>query len=987
MALTMLKDVLEELHFLDNSGLVMADTSDVDESRNYVWQEIRDKLDLDAVFFHGNAPVVYFKELQSVDNKELWSLHRSLWNYNRGPLLIAILPNEVRVYNCFAQPTPLDENRLDETALLKQAIWDSTDALKFRKEMSEYRRWHIELGKFGLDGDSSQFDREERVDSRLLKNLRDIRDSLNENGLEMSVTNSLLGRSIFICYLFDRGIIGKDFLGKYARSSTYVDLLRKSLDETYQLFERLAYSFNGDLFPVTDEERGQVKSDHLDRLSDFLEGTDVVSGQLSFWPYDFKYIPIEFISAIYETFLGDEQQEDSAFYTPSSIVDYILNEVFPLDLDTQGIKILDPACGSGIFLVEAFKRLVISRYRGFEKGKVEFRELKELLEESIYGVDTNKDAIQVAAFSCYLTLLEFLEPSNILDRVRFPVLMNRNLFVGDFFNTDLSFNNLSFDIIVGNPPWKSQLTDRAASYLKDKRFVVGDKQIAQAFLWRVSTLLSDRGHACLLVPSKSTLFNRSNTNLEFRRRFFTENQVTRVVDLSLFREALFQEARFPAVAVFFQGLSSVGKGSDDLEYWGPHPSPMSEILGGVVIHGDEVKRISRNQVIKHPYITWKMAMWGTARDFILIDELSKRGDPLGKVWKDRGWLMSYGATVGDQNKKLYRPELDELRFVPARKIDSFRVSSPETETINCKEFERPRDIELFRGPVVLIRGVLKGGRLASVFMPDDALFLNTITGISGRKEDADDLKVLCAYLNSSLVRYYLFLTSSTWGVERGSMLKEEYEAIPIPKYENDSDCTRNIISLVDRIQEGEYSGDWTQDLDGLVFDMVGVTDAERQVIRDFLEMKLPQNHDSGKIRSFKAPTLNELEQYAASYREVFANSTGGRRGLSPVVYKGSSPYQVVSFRLEKRGEQGSDINTRSDQELDNLLVELERVANEQLAQGFFLRRNLKIYHSGAIHIAKPAERRFWTMTSAYNDADDTIAQVLRTSFLDDNERN
>lgn len=984
MALTMLKDVLEELHFLDNSGLVMADTSNVDEGRNYVWQEIRGKLDIDAVFFHGNVPVVYFKEFQSVDNKELWSLHRSLWNFNRAPLLITILPNEVRVYNCYAQPEE-DKNKLNENALLKRAVWEATNAFRFRQEMSEYRRWHIELGKFGLDGDSSQFDREQRVDSRLLQNLREIRSSLNYRGLSESVTNSLLGRSIFICYLFDRGIIGEKFFGEFAGSRSFDDLLGISLDETYRLFDRLAHSFNGDLFPVTPEEREQVKPYHLESLSHFLKGGDVFSGQLSFWPYDFKFIPVEFISAIYEMFLGGEQKEDSAYYTPSSIVDYVLNEVFPLDLDTQGIKILDPACGSGIFLVEALRRLVISRYRGFEKGKVEFRELKKLLEESIFGVDTNKDAIQVAAFSCYLTLLEFLEPSNILDCVRFPVLKNRNLFVGDFFNTELPIDKLSFDIIVGNPPWKSALTEHAASYVKDKCFVVGDKQIAQAFLWRVSTLLSERGRACLLAPSKSILFNRSAKNLEFRRRFFAETQVSRIVDFSLFRQSLFQNANYPAVAVFFQRFPGVGRGSDELEYWGPHPSPMSEILGGVVIYGDEIKRIPRSHIAKHPYVTWKMAMWGTARDFILIDEMSKWGDPLGEVCEDRGWIMSYGATVG--NRKLCRPELNELRFIPARKIDSFRVSSRENDKIICKRFERPRCIELFRGPVVLIRGVLKGGRLASVFMPDDALFLNTITGISGRREDTDDLKVLCAYLNSSIVRYYLFLTSSTWGVERGRMLKEEYEAIPFPKYENDSDCTRKIVSLVDKIQEGEHIGDWTQELDGLVFDMVGATDSERQVIKDFLEMKLPQNHDSGNIHAFRAPALSELEQYAESYREVFTNSTGGRRGLSPVVYKGSSPYRAVSFRLEERGGQGRDIITRSDQELDILLVELGKVANEQLSQGVFLRRNLKVYHSGAIHIVKPAERRFWTTTSAYNDADNTIAQVLRTSFLDNSERN
>ena len=101
---TALADVFDALEYQDDQGLVTVDTRDVGDGRAYVWQEIRDNLELDADYFHGIVPVVYSKELLTVDNDYLLSLHRALWNHNRAPLLIAVLPQEVRVYNCFAPP-------------------------------------------------------------------------------------------------------------------------------------------------------------------------------------------------------------------------------------------------------------------------------------------------------------------------------------------------------------------------------------------------------------------------------------------------------------------------------------------------------------------------------------------------------------------------------------------------------------------------------------------------------------------------------------------------------------------------------------------------------------------------------------------------------------------------------------------------------------------------------------------------------------------
>ena len=183
-----LANVFDALEYLDDKGLVTVDTPAVGDERAYVWQEIRDKLQIDAAYFHGNIPVVYFKELQTVDDDYLWDLHRSLWNHNRAPLLIAVLPQEVRVYNCFAPPQR-DSGRLmaENIAPLKQAVQQVTNVLELRRELSQYRRREIVSGRFARI-QQGEFNREQRVDNRLLENLRHVRRQLIDDGLPEPVT-------------------------------------------------------------------------------------------------------------------------------------------------------------------------------------------------------------------------------------------------------------------------------------------------------------------------------------------------------------------------------------------------------------------------------------------------------------------------------------------------------------------------------------------------------------------------------------------------------------------------------------------------------------------------------------------------------------------------------------------------------------------------------------------------------------------------------
>ena len=980
---TALANILHALEFQDDQGLVTVDTPDVGHGRAYVWQEIRDKLQMDAAYFHGNVPVVYFKELHTVDDDYLWDLHRSLWNHNRAPLLIAVLPQEVRVYNCFAPPLR-DSGQLmrENPALLKEGVRQVTNVLALRHELSDYRRREIVSGRF-VRTQQGEFDREQRVDNRLLENLRHVRRRLIDDGVSEPVANSLLGRSIFVRYLEDRGVIDEDYYRRFDSGLSLPAMLKGSLNETYQLFDELAHRFNGDLFPIIDVERDQVEPRHLHLLGRFLNGEEVTSGQMYFWAYDFKYIPIELVSAIYETFLDEDRQITGAYYTPPEIVDYVLNEVLPFESKNQSIRILDPACGSGNFLVEAYRRLVMLHRHARGGQNLSFDALRDLLTGSIHGVDLNEDAIQVAAFSCYLALLDFLEPKSIWEEVRFPTLKGTNLFVKDFFDIDAPFNERRYDVIVGNPPWQSSLTAKADDYVRQNNHAIGDKQIAQAFLWRAPTLLADKGRICLLAPSKSVLFNQSGKSREFRRRFFMANEVTQIVDFSAFRRSLFRRAVAPMVAVFYQTHSDTNGGRNELIYLNPHPSPLSEGLAGIVVFGDEMRRFSRRQVASHPYI-WKMALWGTPRDLTLVDDLCERFPSLEKVCQSRGWLIREGVTVSGSSAKR-APELAEMRYVPVSAVQPFHVSSREEKRIDREVFHRPGDVRVYRGPHVLLRsGVMASGVLASAFLRDDAVFTDKITGIAGPAEDMDYLKVACAYFNSSLARYYQFLTASQWGVERAAVLLTEQKNLPCAIPLEDPDLLDGIVSLVDRIQETGSDRGWLRELDEFVYTSYGVTSSEQQVIEDFLGTTMDRYYQGLRANAFDAPSTNELTLYAQAYADVFEKTTGGNRALMPTVYEGTPPYRAVSFRLAPRGTPGRQPHIASESDLDSLLVNLEKIATEQHAQSFYFRRNIKVYETDVIHIVKPAERRFWTRSAAFNDADETIAELLRTLSADSN---
>ena len=130
---------------------------------------------------------------------------------------------------------------------------------------------------------------------------------------------------------------------------------------------------------------------------------------------------MELVSHIYQLFVNDEA---AAVYTPPFLVRLILGESLNWErldrLDREDEIILDPACGSGVFLVEAYKRLVLHWRSRNDWKRPGILVLKKLLTR-VHGIDLEDGAVELAAFSLCLALCDALKPEEIRASVKLAI--------------------------------------------------------------------------------------------------------------------------------------------------------------------------------------------------------------------------------------------------------------------------------------------------------------------------------------------------------------------------------------------------------------------------------------------------------------------------------------------------------------------------------------------------------------------------------------
>ena len=399
--------------------------SEIDKCTDLSWHDkriVRELAPYAIYVVDGRVLTVFFDDLS---NREEVELHGKIWNA-QIPVVISDEGNYIKVYNGKSMDLSVDKKiRLRD--IISYGLNECDDTIDFSY-------WNV-TNSLSLDCYEKSMGKKNFNDF-LIDNLRFITKRLR-NEYNISFANKLMLRILFIRYLIDRGVnIGYMGLDDNVKKSqeTFLNIIQNKND-FLELVKYLKERFNGNLFEIDEKkERDEITQESLAMLHDFLTAREEMkTGQLCLFPfYDFNIIPIELISNIYEILLGKEKQnKDKAFYTPEFLVDFIVNHTVGRYLiKEKECKILDPSCGSGIFLVKSLQKIL--ECNAESNGILQDKDkIITLIKENIYGVDYNEEAVDVTVFSLYVTLFDYLDPKR-LDDFRLPLLKNENIICGDF---------------------------------------------------------------------------------------------------------------------------------------------------------------------------------------------------------------------------------------------------------------------------------------------------------------------------------------------------------------------------------------------------------------------------------------------------------------------------------------------------------------------------------------------------------------------------
>ena len=477
-------------------------------------------------------------------------------------------------------------------------------------------------------------------------------------------------------------------------------------------------------------------------------------GQYRFWGYDFKFIPIELISAVYDRFLGDrEKKTQGAYYTPMFLADTVISQVWDT-LSSETMEkghFLDPACGSGVFLVRLFQHLC-EHWRQTRNAKtIRWNSLLTILSR-LHGWDINGGAVRVAAFSLYIALLEQVRPPDLQLLIKrgklLPQLFGKNLCHRDFFTVNP--NNAQVDVIIGNPPWRSRgrVNRTSVKWCNEKHFPMPEQEDAWAFVWKSLLHINEGGTVAFLLPAMAFLHNLARKTVYARNKFMREARISRIINFADLRRNLFEGAVRPSSLIIY-GHATQDEPDYRFDYWAPKGDLNLKTKRLITLSSADKCTLTSRKVEEDPF-AFNRRLWMNDPESKLFNYLStfpKLGDitkayltqKQKRTLGEDQWLIGYGFQPLRNAEEVasqfaMRSVSDCIGKLPYLPINAFQpLSQPVRELppwhsnqVNRKGFEKG-----FVGSRVLIpRGVdTKRIRLRASYIEEPLTFRHIIQAL------------------------------------------------------------------------------------------------------------------------------------------------------------------------------------------------------------------------------------------------------------------
>ena len=877
-------------------------------------------------FLEAKVP---YRQLRPVNNakvskdtiESIWQAKTYGWSLD-VPIVILTDFEEFRVCNPISKPI---KKRYWEQIIHELELTYDQYEKKFDLIWDTFSKEAVINGSLEKYNKSRKGIKKETIDDALLDTIDRWRKKLadniaynlkKENKPQLSsfrlteAVQTIIDRIIFIRFLEDNGIENTRYLHKYFTKDDPEFIEQKNIYKNIVTdISLLSKDYNGGIFGR------DIKDRHFSENLTISDSTlkYILKELYDESPYDFSVIPIDILGAIYERFLGKvikvvpsgkveviEKEEvrkaHGVYYTPKYIVDYIVeNTVGELIKDKtpnqiSKIRILDPACGSGTFLIGAFDRIISEHkkyYKSFyEKGdfklknkdwiatkikvptvdektgkRIENEETeitlsvqkkKEILLNNIYGVDIDKQAVDVTKMSLYFKVLEdesferkqlTLHGSGgkMLPNLDDNIKRGNSLIDNDFykdkdlsqfsaeemqekinaFDWDKEFldifrgKNPGFDVVIGNPPYLkitvNNIKKAILEYynLKFKSLSGGSsKNLFQIFIENIITLLKPKIFS-FIVP-EALLTTSSNKLL---RKFMTNEY--NLKSLAVFDNFVFENATIGST-IFVLDINK--KESSETQILKLNKNNGIQLLKTIQFNSDSE---TWNTQLKKE----NEKLFTKLSNNVLLKELSK---------------MSKGMVVKDRKKVLEaKPNKYNLPFLLGSNLKKYFYNYKyyaEYKKLNIIGGTRSIEKQL-KTPRLLIRRT--GRSLCATLSEKEELIESTIYILTSTKLD---LKYLLGLINSKLLSFYLKqkLITNIQGFPQ--VLMSQLEQLPIKMAD-----PKTVMSLVDQMLKTQELLHSTKvipeqeiyqkkinlidsQIDRLVYELYGLTEEEIKIV-------------------------------------------------------------------------------------------------------------------------------------------------------------
>ncbi|HZC22725.1 MAG TPA: N-6 DNA methylase, partial [Candidatus Binatia bacterium] len=762
---------------------------------------------------------------------------------------------------------------------------------------------------------------------------------------------------------------------------------------------------------------------------------------LDFDAYDFSYLPIETLSVIYEQFLhaaehasGRSQgRERGAYYTPVPLANFMLNQLDARKPLREGMRVLDPACGSGVFLVQCYRKLIEQRVRETAGVRPRPEELSRLLTEHLFGIDTDPDACQVAELSLVLTLLDYVKPPDLGGTdFRLPTLRNQNILEGDAFDPQPSWAaqaySARYDWVVGNPPWKELTPDSLESsdthvfewmngHHRDRP--TGGNQVAEAFAWRACDFVAEDGVVGLLLPAM-TLFKYESER--FRAKFLQHAQLWSVANFSNLAEILFAgRSRVPAAA-FFYSCADGAQPPESVEFYSPlvanqvlhnpgGPGSRKQVWA-IVVNASEIRDVPYREVRAGAFLPWKIAFWGGAQDQHILRTLTRHRFPtLGALQRAGILHIAEGFQLRADDPEHHNrgldphPELagkfllntaalEERRFVFRFPAEALTPISPDRIHVRKRGgFEKP--LRVCNPPHILV----SAARNFAVYSDDFVVIPPRQIGIAAQSEYAGFLVALTLYLNSDFVTYHQFFTAPEFGIKRSRGTLKALRTLPVPFEPASNENWHAWKEMHERLLAAEAAGalrgnpHWYAEgqgaellvkLNTLVNQAFGLDKAAQAAIRDLVHVRRALVDGQVGEAAVRLPEREELQAYASALQaelDGFLEGDVAARHRVTAVHGADSGMVEVDLVRHTETKQSAAVLEADDPTAREFQKIRDRL-REKRSQWVYFDRNLRIYEDTRTYLFKPMQRLHWTESQAIADAGEIIADTLEPAPRD-----